>query len=114
MGKKAVLIAGFVLLILFSGDILYLLTHSGLLANWGSIILPSFLLGALWRLLVKDNLEGMLRYVLAILVGLISVAFLYLTTRNPSLLGAILMLIVYPIVSYIFIGLGVKTISKQG
>jgi hypothetical protein len=41
-----------------SGDLLYLFTHSGLLANWGAIILPSFVLGVLWKLLIKDNLEA--------------------------------------------------------
>lgn len=114
MGKKIGLVAGFVLLIIFSGDLLYLFTHSGLLANWGAIILPSFVLGVLWKLLIKDNLEGGFRYVLAILVGLIKVALLYLTVQEPSLLGGILMLIVYPVVSYILMGLGVKAVSRQG
>lgn len=114
MGKKVVLIAGFVLLILISGDILYLLTHSGLLSNWGSIILPPFVLGALWKLLIKDDLNGNLKIALSVLVGLIKVALVYLTVQASSLLGSILMLIVYPTVSYLFIGLGANVISKQG
>lgn len=114
MGKKIALMAGFVVLVVFSEDILYLLTRSGALANWGSVILPPFALGALWRLAVKEPLDGRFKYVPPVLLSLIKVALFYLTVPDATLPGGILMLFTYTLVAYIFIGLGEKAVSRQG
>lgn len=114
MWKKIALMAGFVVLVVFSGDILYLLTRSGFLANWGSVILPPFALGALWKLAVKASLDGRFKYVPPVLLSLIKVALFYLTVPDATLPGGILMLFTYTLVAYIFIGLGEKAVSRQG
>lgn len=113
MGKKILLISGFILATIFSGDALFLLTHSGLIANWGSIIIPSFVIAILWKLLLKDNLEDGFRFVLPLIMGITKLALFLITVQGPTLLATILMPVIYTVVAYLFISLGLKIVPDR-
>lgn len=113
MCKKILLTSVFILAIIFMGDILYLFTHSGLLANWGSIMIPSFVVGILWRLMIKDNLKTPFRFAIPLMLGFIKLVIFLMTAKEPTLLAAIFIPIIYSAVSYLFLILGLKTVPDQ-
>ncbi len=113
MSKKILLISGFILADILLGDILILITHNSLLANWGSIIIPSFVMGILWKLLIKDNLKNNFRFVISLILGFTKLVLFLITVQGPALLAAISIPIIYSVVSYIFLILGLKMVPDK-
>ena len=113
MSKKILLILGFILAGIFLGDVLFLLTHNSLLANWGSIIIPSFIMGILWKLLIKDNLKNKFRFAIPLILGFTKLVLFLMAVQEPTLLAAILIPSIYSVVSYLFLILGLKVVPDK-
>lgn len=105
--KKVLLIIGLAVSVYFAEEVLYFLTGSGLIANWGSIIIPSFAAGILLNLLIDGTERNRFAIWLAASV-LVSKLITIFMSVFPTLLAIILMIIFYFFTSYLFIFLGRK------
>ena len=98
---KILLIIGFVASIILVEDLVVWLWGLTVLAHWCSIILPSFLIGTLWKFMTNDDLEDDFRFIIPVILGIVKIALFAKKVSNPTLVGGIFMAIVYTPVSYL-------------
>jgi hypothetical protein len=113
MNREILLIIGFIIVVILSGDILFITTKSAFLANWGSIIVPSFFMGILWRLLIKDNLKNNYKFIIPLTLGVVKLGLFVIQVKEATLLAMTFIPIMYSMISYIFLKLGIKVIPSQ-
>lgn len=111
--KKLFAIMVFILVIVISGDLLMVITKSALIANIGSIVFPSLVMGIAWKLLFKDDLEDNYKKIIPATLGIIKVILMYLEVKDVTILAVLLVLLIYPAISYFFLKLGTKVIMKS-
>lgn len=112
--KKVLLIAGFVISIIILGDILILVTKSGAIANWGSMIIPSFLLGIVAkRLLIDPEFNKFMIIAPIFLVGLKLISMILMGVQ-PTVFAFILIPSFYYSVSFLLVFLGEKLAESSG
>lgn len=73
MVKRILINILFPIVALLCGDILFIISKSGVSVNWGSIIIPSFIIGLLWKKLFQDNLQSFFRFSIPGSIGIIKV-----------------------------------------
>jgi hypothetical protein len=109
--KRIITIIIFYITIITLGDVFVMITKSGAIANWGSIIIPSIILGLVWEsLLGKSNL---LNYLLPVSLAIIKIILSYLFVSNLLIISAIMMLFVYSLASGISIIIGKGLVRRK-
>lgn len=110
---KILLILGFASSVILAEDLAVWLWGNAILANWCSIILPSFFMGIFWKLLTNDDLEDNFRFVIPGTLGVVKLALFIMRVNNPTLGGGIGIAVVYPPVSYLFLRIGHKVAFRK-
>jgi hypothetical protein len=103
--KKLLLILGAALSTYILGDIIFIATKNGLIANWGQIIIPSVISGIIINAYFKEDKLLMLKVIPAT-VATIKILQIFISADNLTFMAIVLMVLLYPSVSYIFVKLG--------
>ena len=114
---KILLILGFASSVILVADSVVWLWGNAILAtilaNWRSVILPSFFMGIFWKLLINDDLEDDFRFIIPGTLGIVKLALFIMKVNNPTLGGGIGIVVVYPPISYLFLRIGHKAASQK-
>lgn len=111
--KKALILIGLIISVALFGDILIIVTKNGVIANWGAIIIPSFVAGIIINVFVNSGERKKFYKIAAASTVVTKIILMLLFVKNPTALAILLMLIVYYGVSYLFISLGGKILADK-
>lgn len=104
--KKVFLILGLVISVILSGDILLVLTRNGIVANWGSFIIPSFAAGMIINFQFDGIVRSRVSRIAAISITAVKLVLFLIMVNEPTILAIILIIAIYSAISYLFINLG--------
>ncbi|NMC55719.1 MAG: hypothetical protein GYA50_00660 [Eubacteriaceae bacterium] len=108
MIKKILLITGAVIAVFFLEDILYAVTKIGVVAHWGNIIIPSYLIGIIAKRVLKNSDLKKFAQIAAVFVVATKLVMMYIQIDNMTILTIILCAVIYYLTSYFCILLGEK------
>lgn len=95
-----------------TGDVIYLFTQNGIASNWGGLIIPSFLIGInVGRNNIHEYNPRFIK-ILAVVTGIFKLVLSIMKIQNILLLTIIIMPIIYFLVSYLFLKLGIMASRK--
>ncbi len=111
--KKALIIIGLIISVVLLGDILLITTKNSGIANWGGIIIPSFLAGIIINIFINSDERKKFYKIAAVSTVVTKIILFLLLVKGPTALAVLIMLIIYYGVSYLFISLGGKVLAGK-